>query len=488
MRGGDLDGQEFFAEVKKYSVVGDQAAEYDEYLAKCYRAFEVLPARCDHFFWVTWHPFSQSKWPQLCQESEVRSAVMKHRERCLGSIDEEAAQAKVDSRRCAEVARRLWLVVLSEKQGGTRRRGYPPGRGICASKANALIEAHDTAAEIREALALPRTVESAQAVKQVVARSIRAVDSGVAVETTDYFNHSFAPDFVLTWQRASAREERYVFLRFNTEPGWIADELSRLENRHPVIYGLAAMNVNGTAKALAKRSLEAETLVTDPEAVDKLAAVPPSGIGSFVSRTLIRGGRGLVDCERALRATTVITGGFDAAREADRELTKLAVDTAQEFLRPVEASRVLRFLQAIWVGSGGAAPAFPGPTTPTGDPGDEGLRFLIESEPIADTPFWRALGGSLSIERLATLGISGSPPNLQHIIGANLDRLWARTFRVRADQPRLDDSGERLLWRMESGLLALAGSNFTAYLSSAVDDLAGIKNEPGVGVTVETLQ
>lgn len=57
--GGDWKGQEFFAEVK-YSDVGDQADAHDEYLAKGYRAFASLPARCDHFFWLTWHPFSQS--------------------------------------------------------------------------------------------------------------------------------------------------------------------------------------------------------------------------------------------------------------------------------------------------------------------------------------------------------------------------------------------------------------------------------------------
>ena len=48
LRGGAFHGQEFFAEVKEYNSVGDQPRLYDEYLAKCYRAYVVLPARCDH--------------------------------------------------------------------------------------------------------------------------------------------------------------------------------------------------------------------------------------------------------------------------------------------------------------------------------------------------------------------------------------------------------------------------------------------------------
>src|SRR5437899_735256 len=39
LRGGDWHGEEFFAEVKKYSAAQDQGQLYSEYLAKCYRAF-----------------------------------------------------------------------------------------------------------------------------------------------------------------------------------------------------------------------------------------------------------------------------------------------------------------------------------------------------------------------------------------------------------------------------------------------------------------
>src|SRR5262245_12067356 len=96
--------------------------------------------------------------------------------------------------------------------------------------------AQRTAAEIREALAIDGTTESATAVKRAVARSLSAVDPGVTIETTDYFNHSFAPDLVLRWERPGQHEERFVFLRFNDEPEWITEELPRLEHRHPVVY------------------------------------------------------------------------------------------------------------------------------------------------------------------------------------------------------------------------------------------------------------
>jgi hypothetical protein len=116
MRGGGLAGQEFFAEVKKYGTVGDQPALHDEYLAKCYRAYSEMPNRCDHFFWLTWHPFSQTKWTQLCSAPEVRRAVVTHGERALGEPDFERAQEAVDESVCEAIADRLWLIVLCDKQ------------------------------------------------------------------------------------------------------------------------------------------------------------------------------------------------------------------------------------------------------------------------------------------------------------------------------------------------------------------------------------
>src|SRR6266508_1429332 len=82
-------------------------------------------------------------------------------------------------------------------------RGSAPRLGLRrAAERDGVIDAHDTAAEIREALSIERTADSTAAVKRAVARSLRAVDAGVTIETTEYFNHSFAPDLVLKWQRA----------------------------------------------------------------------------------------------------------------------------------------------------------------------------------------------------------------------------------------------------------------------------------------------
>ena len=101
----------FYGEVKKYSGVGLQPQEYTEYLAKCYRATSVH-RHPYHFMWVTWHPFSQTKWSHLCTAAEVRAAVDSHKTKYCGDDQD------IDEAMCDDLAARLWLIVLSDRQEG----------------------------------------------------------------------------------------------------------------------------------------------------------------------------------------------------------------------------------------------------------------------------------------------------------------------------------------------------------------------------------
>lgn len=140
LRRGDLEGQNFYAEVKSYrNPRNHQAAEYEEYLAKSYCAYVSRPEYCDSFMWITWHPFSSTKWEHLCSAETVFEAVVKHRTDTLGIADEGDAAAAVDRVICKAVADRLWLIVLSDKQEML----------TVSAEHRGLIEQHDTARGVR---------------------------------------------------------------------------------------------------------------------------------------------------------------------------------------------------------------------------------------------------------------------------------------------------------------------------------------------------
>jgi hypothetical protein len=105
-----LDGgvAQFFGEVKKVSSEAGQGTQYREYLAKCYLA-QTTHDRPYHFMWITWHPFNVGMWPNLCKVSAVRAAVEEYK-------DSLCADASIDETACEELAKRLWLIVLSDRQ------------------------------------------------------------------------------------------------------------------------------------------------------------------------------------------------------------------------------------------------------------------------------------------------------------------------------------------------------------------------------------
>ena len=106
----DSGKTQFFAEVKKVSSEANQGTLYKEYLAKCYRT-SVVTRMPHNFIWLTWHPFSQTSWTKLFAVDELMAAVELHKVDYLGSD-------AIDEGLCRELANRLWLIVISDRQEG----------------------------------------------------------------------------------------------------------------------------------------------------------------------------------------------------------------------------------------------------------------------------------------------------------------------------------------------------------------------------------
>ncbi|MTE19653.1 hypothetical protein F0L17_11040 [Streptomyces sp. TRM43335] len=116
LHGGEFSGQMFLAECKKYSAAGDQGTHYQSYLAKCYVTLLHHARLADHFMWITWHPFLVGSWGKLCSVDKVREGVLSEASRVFNTESEDEAKALIDEDIAQEVANRLWLLVLSDKQ------------------------------------------------------------------------------------------------------------------------------------------------------------------------------------------------------------------------------------------------------------------------------------------------------------------------------------------------------------------------------------
>jgi hypothetical protein len=116
MRGGDLDGHQFSAEVKRYVRELNQPQKYRKFLAQCYVAVQEREHLCDHLMWITWAPFNASVWDEHCTASRVRQAVLEHHDPVFGTSSATEAAALVNDEHTKAVANRLWLIVISDKQ------------------------------------------------------------------------------------------------------------------------------------------------------------------------------------------------------------------------------------------------------------------------------------------------------------------------------------------------------------------------------------
>lgn len=111
-------------ECKNYNTAGDQKSLYRDYLADCY--FATIDNGDDaevQFMWVTWHPFDQGTWPNLCGPSDTTTAEGQAALDVTTKLIAEAVEGSghlgdltVDQNLCRVVAQRLWLVVLHERQ------------------------------------------------------------------------------------------------------------------------------------------------------------------------------------------------------------------------------------------------------------------------------------------------------------------------------------------------------------------------------------
>ena len=118
LSGGEYEGHFFVAECKKYEADSDQGVHFDDFVAKCYLTRRDNSRVADHFMWITWAPFRVKTWKNLCSADSILTGLKVERnlKRALGVENVADADGQIDLDLAQEVADRMWLLVLSEKQ------------------------------------------------------------------------------------------------------------------------------------------------------------------------------------------------------------------------------------------------------------------------------------------------------------------------------------------------------------------------------------
>jgi hypothetical protein len=229
----------------------------------------------------------------------------------------------------------------------------------------------DTA--IRDALAEKNQRQSISRVHELVANSVKEFDPRAEVATTGYFNHSWAPDLVISWphDRPASSPERPLFLRFDVRHPAFARELELFAESRPIFLDLQTATGDGVTEGAKgdKRgdqtlteTAEGRALVAESSAVSRVdQELERNRDVRTATRELVRGGRGFFDEAGA----EVFVTNYDAAIteiSGQRRAAELrdVLGMIETFLDKSASLRLEQSLRTKWISTGAPPSDFPG--------------------------------------------------------------------------------------------------------------------------------
>lgn len=329
-------------------------------------------------------------------------------------------------------------------------------------------------------------------VKSLIRDKIYELDKDALVEDTFYFNHSAIPDFVVTW--SGQKLGRDFYLRGSYASIIAGDDVGSTVSVDPVYLSLDA-NKDFLAESppISPQMIKDEpkkstyTLLTDVRAMNEiLQPAPPteaSPLSTLVKASFIRGGRGLIDEDRAetLVSTSdkkdphkpdlvkVVRESFSESAATKMERTAAIIDLALE-----TEGRGKKTDFSIEQLSGRLSNTELHALLP----------WLLSQERVTqDLPFWKRIGDMTSLREIEAIAHDLEGLNLDLLVKANAT-VWRakRTYlgiskRITTDDDEPDNDSEKMTtplgWSFQSGNLSLDNGTHRVWFSSDGRSLPG---------------
>jgi hypothetical protein len=280
-------------------------------------------------------------------------------------------------------------------------------------------------------------------VKHAVARELQSLDPKTEIKATDYFNHTFIPDFVLTWGSGGQRPTRDIYLRFSVDAPLIQRDLRSLHEDSPAFIAIAGGG-HSTRESESVAHEYDDCLLSSTSTLESISREDSrTPVTQMLKASLLQGGKGYLVGDSAAEVQRAVSSADSALSRLDEPEVAASVRAMNDHLSPAFSSRIERVMQVMWVSQGGDAENFPGTheTVTSLSSGEltQILPFLLSLEDVANNDFWRNLGENLALWHLQELSHWRHSRNLDLLINANLDRLNARAAAVDQVQPNLFD-------------------------------------------------
>lgn len=334
-----------------------------------------------------------------------------------------------------------------------------------------------------------RQEEYIHRVKSLIREKIYELDKEAVVEDTLYFNHSAIPDFVVTWSGQKAGRDFY--LRGSYASIIAGDDVGSTASLDPVYLSLDAnQDFQAESPPISPAMIAAEpqksgyTLLTDVRAMNEiLQPTAPSEVtplSTLVKSSFIRGGRGLIDEDRAefLVTTTdqgsdkpdllkVVRESFSESAATKMERTAAIIDLALDIQGHEKSSPSLELLSGRL--SGTELHAI--------------LPWLLSQDRVTQDPgFWKRIADMTSLRDIESISRELEGLNLDPLIKASATswkakRTYLGVSRKIETEERDETEGRQqnspLGWSFQSGNLSLDNGTHRVLFSSDGRSLPG---------------
>jgi hypothetical protein len=326
------------------------------------------------------------------------------------------------------------------------------------------------APEIDNALDHPDPREAVERVKTVVQRRLLAVYPSARIVRTDFFNHTYVPDMLMTWSSGNRKAERRVYLRTSADPRLLASDVQFLQrDQHPLVVPLAHLGTGPSREHLESVAEERHALVLDPTGLGALPSHTPARTPTaLASDAIVEGGRGIMGEPQVEHFLRTVGSGVEAAREGEPHATRLALEEVTQHTVPDIARRMSTFMAAMWQGSGRSLSEFPSDVPNQSSLDETSLHLLLSSPEIEDDAFWRRIRPLVDAKTLLRTGITDTP-NLQRLMRSAVR--WWKAHVCMVASPDDVSPGADWRWVVDRRRLGLRGPGFVAFVASSRKEL-----------------
>lgn len=307
-----------------------------------------------------------------------------------------------------------------------------------------------------------RQDEYAHRVKDLISRKMHELDPDAKIEDTHYFNHSAIPDFVVSWPGAKA--SRDVFLRGSYAAIVASKEVEATSTSEPVFMSLDAnQDFTGESPPISPEMIREEpskssrTLLTDVRALGEILEPAPSDVTpltKLVKSGFVRGGRGLIDEERAEVLVATVN--------ADSALSQVVHESFVEDVA-LQMERTATIIELALGGSRGEALAEGLLGKMTGRLSKAELQAILpwllkQEKAVRDASFWKRFGAMTSFKSVEDIAADLDGLDIGPLLLSNMDTWIAqRAYLGVSSQLSGDAQGDALknLWSFRGGVLGM---------------------------------